>query len=176
MCHRTDAPSCTTHPWLEKDSSEKEDPVLPRRPGGTSGPAELRELKKRRWPRKLPGWPRIAPIENRVANPALGEIHFEMTAARDAIGGVPSGLFKSNECLSKMARALEFPQLSASIPAVSAAICVSLFVWGSVVPVVPVVPEVPPSDVPLTAVLTRHTLMAVLRSQTLEQGDRLEER
>ena len=77
----------------------------------------------------------------------IGHSLSQMPAAPDATFGVPSVFFKSNKCLSKDCESPGFPQLSASIRAVSASICVSsvpvvLSFCCSVVPVVPVAPPV----------------------------------
>jgi len=70
------------------------------------------------------------PIGKRVANPALTGTHSEITAARDATDGVRSGFFKRMNSLSRRWEPW-VSEVSAAVPEVSAAVCVSS------VPVVP---------------------------------------
>src|SRR5262245_15034979 len=64
--------------------------------------------------------------ESSSESPALQGTRSEITTARDAIRGVPSGVFKENEFLSlQTLGALWSSVVSAAVPALSAAVCVS---------------------------------------------------
>ena len=127
------------------------------------GRSEAQELKKRRRPRTLPGRPRTAPIGNRVANPALQETHSENNSR--SRGHEPASrvvCFKRRMNFSPLWSSV----VSAAVPDLSAAVCVSLFSLVSRRSVVPVVPPFRRSALPSSLFADRNSVALTRTSHT----------